>query len=146
MNTLKTMAVIAILASSSSANAWGPYNNNSPAPYGYAPNAYNMPAYAPAPMTAEQHKARQAANEKVQKEAFERHQEAMKNFQNQAPPMNMPADVRERHDAFVKQMDERRAQAQKRHEDMKKQMEQRRQEMMKKRHEARIQEKSADNS
>ena len=87
--------------------------------------------------TAEQMIEQKAAFEKAQKEAFERQQEMMKKSRTQAPaqaPMyNMPADMKERHDAFMKEMAKRRAESEKRRAAAEK----RHQEMMKKMHEAR---------
>ena len=112
MKTLTIIAAFAVLAVSTTANAWGPNDNNG---NGYQPQAAT-------PLTAEEMIARRAAFEKAQKEAFERHQEAIKKMQTRAPAAPsqnaMPADMQARRDAFVKDMEERRAANDKRRQAM----------------------------
>jgi len=189
MKTLNTIAAIAVLTVSTSANAWwGPfdndngYNNNNyhnnyrGDGYGYSDgsgdvdgdfdssfsfnmsgrghgrgngsgynsyrgvneyrgyngyqNGYGPYAYTPPPaLTEEQMKAQQAAFEKAQKEAYERHAEFMKNVQQQpapayaAPaPFQLPAEIEARRAEMRKLMDERRLESEKRHEEFMKKM------------------------
>ena len=151
MKTLKIIAALAVLAVSTTASAWGPNNNNG---NGYQPQAVT-------PLTAEEMVARRAAFKKAQKEAFERHQEAIKNMQTQAPATPaqnaMPADMQTRRDAYKKNMEERRAENDKRRQAMPADIqarrdafraasEKRREEMMKKYNESRTSEKAAENS
>ena len=190
MKTFNTIAAIAVLAASTSANAWwGPfdndngYNNNNNYRgngdgYGYSDgsgagdvdgdfdssfsfnmnakargqgrgngsgyngyrgyngyqnayqNGYGPYGYAPAPvLTEEQMKAQQAAFEKAQKEAYERHVEMMKNYQQQPAPafaapatFQVPAEIEARRAEMRKIMDERRADSEKRHQEFMKRM------------------------
>ena len=112
MKTLQSFVAVTILAISAIAYASEPYADNS--------NGYRQQAGAP--LTAEEMKARRTAFEKSQKEAFERHQEAMKGKQSQAtvtPTSSaMPADAQVRRDAFMKDVKERRAANEKRRQAM----------------------------
>ena len=151
MKSLQIIAAIAVIAVSTSANASEPKDNNT--------NAYQAQAFTP--LTAEEMVARRANFETAQKEAFERHQEAIKNMQTQAPATpaqnTMPADMQARRDAFMKQIEERRAANDKRRQEMPADMqarrdafrdaaEKRREEMMKKYNESRSSEDTAENS
>ena len=111
MKLILSFFASAILIVSATASASEPSANNG--------NGYLQQAAAP--ITAEEMKAQRVAFEKSQKEAFQQHQEAMKNRQSQeaTTPVSaaMPADAVVRRDAFMKDVEERRVANAKRYQE-----------------------------